>query len=170
MKIITLLLLPLLVVPVLAGGPPKKKSAAKTAVFTNLFNQANTDDNEYLDFEEFSNSYGAHPRPVITEYRYQVMSDLFWKSTRGFEVEIIGGISLEAFIEYNGGRKIVPSKNQIFFLADDNDDLNLTLSEFAATRVASAASQASTTRAFNKLDKDGNNLISAAEWGVTLDL
>lgn len=169
MKIATLLILPLLVVPVLAGGPPKKKSTAKTAVFTNLFNQANTDDNEYLDFEEFSNSYGAHPRPVITEYRYQVMSDFFWMATRG-DKEIIGGVSLESFIEYNGGRKIVPNKNQIFFLADDNEDNNLTLSEFAATRVASAASQASTTRAFNKLDKDGNNLISAAEWGVTLDL
>jgi hypothetical protein len=35
--------------------------------------------------------------------------------------------------------------------------------------VASAASKASTTKAFNKLDKNGNNLISAEEWGVTKD-
>lgn len=168
MKITTLLILPLLVVPVLAGGPPKKSGAAKTAVFTNLFNQANTDGNEYLDFEEFSNSYGAHPRPVITEYRYQVMSDFFWKVTRG-DKAIIGGVSLENFIRYNGGRSIVPSKSQIFFLADDNEDGDLTLTEFAATRVASASSQASTTKAFNKLDKDGNNLISEEEWGVVQD-
>ena len=165
MKITTLLLLPLLVVPAIAGPAPKKKSAGKTAVFTNLFNQANTDDNEYLDFEEFSNSYGAHPRPVITEYRFLVMSEIFWKVSRGDK--IAGGIPLEAFIEYNGGRKIVPSKSQIFFLADDNEDGDLTLSEFAATRVTPASSQASTTKAFNKLDKDGNNLISEEEWGVT---
>lgn len=164
MKITTLLLLPFLVVPVLAGPAPKKKPG-KTAVFTNLFNQANTDDNEYLDFEEFSNSYGAHPRPVITEYRFLVMSKTFWKVLRGDKVA--GGIPLEAFIEYNGGRKIVPSKSQIFFLADDDSDGNLTLSEFAATRVTPASSQASTTKAFNKLDKNGNNLISEEEWGVT---
>lgn len=168
MKITTLLLLPLLVVPALAGDRPKKKNAAKIAVFTNLFNQADTDKNELLDFEEFSNSYGAHPRPVITEYRFEVMSDRWLKTVRG--IKAIGGISLDAFIEYNGGRKIVPSKSQIFFLADDNEDNELSLSEFAATRVFPPSNEASVTKAFNKLDKDGDNAISPEEWGVKEEL
>jgi hypothetical protein len=163
MKIATLLILPLLAAPLLAGEGPKKKPA-KTGVFTQLFNEADTDENNILDFEEFSNSYGASKRPVVTEYRYSVMSDSFLKTARG--IKVIGGISLDSFIEFNGGRKINPSKTQIFFLADDNEDNNLTLSEFAATRVYPPSSEASVVKAFNKLDKNGNNLISAAEWGI----
>jgi len=166
MKATTLLLLPLLALPVLAGEP-SKRTPAKTAVFTKLFNEADTNDNNRLDFEEFSDSYGASKRPVVTEYRYEVMSERFI-ILRGFEP--IGGITLDTFIEFNGGRKINPSKTQIFFLADDNEDNNLTLSEFANTRVYPPSTEASVVKAFNKLDKNGNNLISASEWGIEEDV
>jgi hypothetical protein len=166
MKLATLLILPLLVVPAVAGG--SKKKPAKTGVFTQLFNEADTNENNILDFEEFSNSYGASKRPVVTEYRYNVMSESFFPTVRG--IKVIGGITLDSFIEYNGGRKINPSKTEIFFLADDNEDNNLTLSEFAATRVYPPSTEASVVKAFNKLHKNGNNLISATEWGIDEDV
>lgn len=162
MKATSLLLLPLLVLPALAGEAPKKP--AKTAVFTKLFNEADTNDNNRLDFDEFSGSYGASKRPVVNEYRFEVMSDSIINFPRGSE--LIAEISLETFIEFNGGRKIAPTKTQIFFLADDSEDGNLTLSEFAETRVYPPSTEASVVRAFDKLDKNGNNLISAAEWGI----
>lgn len=166
MKATTLLLLPVLALPVFAGESVKK-NPAKTAVFTKLFNEADTNDNNRLDFEEFSDSYGASKRPVVTEYRYEMMSERFI-ILRGLVP--IGGITLDTFIEFNGGRKINPSKTQIFFLADDNEDNNLTLSEFANTRVYPPSTEASVVKAFNKLDKNGNNLISASEWGIEEDV
>lgn len=166
MKLPTLLLLPLLAVTASAGERPKR-TPAKVAVFTELFNEADTDENNFLDFEEFENSYGASRRPVVTEYRFQVMSGRFIQEVRGFSK--FSGISLNAFIDFNGGRKINPSKTQIFFLADDNEDNNLTLSEFAATRVYPPSTEASVVKAFNKLDKNGNNLVSASEWGIDED-
>ena len=67
------------------------------------------------------------------------------------------------------GRKITPSKSVIFQAADDNDNGFLSLSEFFATRIQSASSEASAAKAFDKLDKNNDNQISPAEFGARRD-
>ena len=151
--------------PALAGE--RKVSPAKVVVFTNLFNEADTDGNEILDEEEFAGSYGASERPVITEIRFDEMARFFKQATRG-KLEEERGIFLEDFIYENGGRKITPSKFEIFEAADNNENGFLSLSEFFATRINSASSEASAAKAFDKLDKNNANQISPAEFGISV--
>ena len=158
--------LALTVSPALAGES-RKVSPAKVVVFTNLFNEADTNGNGILNFEEFSNSYGASERPVITEIRFDALASFFKSEVRGFSIEI-RGIRLEDFIYSNGGRRINPSKAQIFFAADDNDNGFLSLEEFFATRIQSASSEASAVKAFDRLDKNNDNQISPAEFGISV--
>jgi Ca2+-binding EF-hand superfamily protein len=149
------------------AGESRKVSPAKVVVFTNLFNEADTSGNGILSFQEFSSSYGASERPVITEIRFDALASFFKSVDRGFEIEI-RGIRLNDFIQANGGRKINPSKTQIFFAADDNDDGFLSMSEFFATRIQSASSEASAAKAFDKMDKNDDNRISPAEFGISV--
>ena len=153
--------------PALAGE--RKVSPAKVVVFTNLFNEADTDGNEVLDEEEFAGSYGASERPVITEIRFDELASFFKGELRGFVI-VERGIRLEEFIYANGGRKITPNKTEIFYEADDNENGFLSLSEFFATRIQSASSEASAAKAFDKLDKNDDNQISPAEFGVSVVL
>lgn len=167
MKSILLLSLGLAAIasPALAGE--RKVSPAKVVVFTNLFNEADTDGNGILDEEEFAGSYGASERPVITEIRFDELASFVKIGNRGIEV-IERGIYLQDFIFANGGRKIKTSKAEIFFAADDDDNGFLSLSEFFATRVQSASSEASAVKAFDKLDKNDDNQISPAEFGINV--
>ncbi|MEK7949330.1 hypothetical protein [Luteolibacter soli] len=155
-----------------AQAGERKISAAKIQVFTKLFNEANTDGNNYLDFEEFSNSYGASPRPVITEFRFDEMSRFIKSgiSTRGIIIlpPTERGIFLDDFIEASGGRAIKPNKTQIFFEADDNESGGLDIEEFAATRVYPPSNPASTVKAFEKIDKNDDGIISPSEWGIDI--
>lgn len=167
MKSILLLSLGLAAISSPAVAGERKISPAKVVVFTNLFNEADTDGNEILDEEEFAGSYGASERPVITEIRFDELASFFEFDTRGIAVPE-RGIRLEDFIFANGGRKIKTSKTQIFFAADDDDNGFLSMSEFFATRVQSASSEASAAKAFDKMDKNNDNQISPAEFGVTL--
>lgn len=166
MKITHLLIVAALVTPLMAEGPIRKKKSGKEVVFTNLFNEADTNGNEILDFEEFSNSYGASERPVVTLYRFNALSGRFIDN-RGLIV-IERGVNLGSFIESNGGRKINPNKSQVFFTADANRDGFLSPDEFFTTRVQSASSQASSMKAFDKLDKNDDNQISPSEFGANL--
>lgn len=151
----------------------RKISPAKVQVFTKLFNEANTDPKnpDYLTFEEFSNSYGAHTRPVITEIRFdELASFINVKTVRGaVVVPSERGIFLEDFIFANGGRAIKPSKSDIFWAADDNDSGGLDLEEFSATRVYPPTNPASNFKAFDKLDKNDDAIISPAEWGLKVE-
>jgi Ca2+-binding EF-hand superfamily protein len=168
MKSILLLSLGLAAVTTSAfAGESRKVSPAKVVVFTNLFNEADTDGNEVLDEEEFAGSYGASERPVITEIRFDSLASFINSFERG-KVEIERGILLEDFIEATGGRRITPSKAQTFFAADDNDNGFLSMSEFFATRIQSASSEASAAKAFDKLDKNNDNQISPAEFGISV--
>jgi hypothetical protein len=154
-----------LALPAFAAEAPSKKVSARTVVFTELFNEADANDNGSLDFEEFANSYGASPRPVVTEYRFDQMAFGDF-DTRGFP--ILRGISLSTFIATRGGRSINPSRNAIFFYADDNRDGFLTPGEFLATRVTPPSTLGSSQKAFDKLDDNEDGLISAAEWGIEI--
>jgi Ca2+-binding EF-hand superfamily protein len=151
--------------PAIAGE--RKVSPAKVVVFTNLFNEADTDGNEILDEEEFAGSYGSSERPVITEIRFDEMARFYKSNTRG-KLEEERGIFLEDFIYENGGRKITPSKFEIFEAADNDENGFLSLSEFFATRINSASSEASAAKAFDKLDKNNDNQISPAEFGISV--
>lgn len=142
---------------------PKKKSA-RESVFTRLFNEANTDGNAYLDEQEFARSFGASARPVVTEYRFATLS-VPVISTRGAEtVEL--GIFLDDFIEANGGRKLNPSKADIFLLADDNLDGFIDWFEYPVTRIQKTAVRGSIFDSFDKLDRNDDALISREEWGI----
>jgi hypothetical protein len=141
------------------AAEPRKASLAKVAVFTKLFNEADANGDGYLYREEFSNSYGASERPVVTSIRFNALANVF------IGLPVIG---LEDFIEANGGRKISPSKSQIFSYADDDEDGFLSMSEFFQTRIQSASSEASAARAFDKLDKNNDNQISEAEFGISI--
>lgn len=147
-----------------AGGPVKKKSA-REAVFTRLFNEANTDGNAYLDEEEFARSYGASPRPVVTEYRFKALASsvLIIQGVETFEP----GILLGDFIEAKGGRTLNPSKEEIFVLADKNGDGFIDYLEFPATRIQKTAVRGSIFDSFDKLDVNDDALITTAEWGVS---
>jgi len=152
--------------PAIAGE--RKISPAKIQVFTEFFNEANTDENNYLDFEEFSNSYGASTRPVITEIRFDELASFINVATvRGIVVPE-RGIFLDDFIAANGGRAIKPSKTEIFFAADDNDSGGLDIEEFAATRVYPPSNPASIFKAFDKIDKNDDAIISPTEWGIDI--
>ncbi len=59
MKITPLLIIAALAVPMAQAGPGRKSRTAKEVVFTQYFEEADADGNDILDFEEFSNSYGA---------------------------------------------------------------------------------------------------------------
>lgn len=165
MKITHLLIVAALATPAMAQGPMKKKSG-KEVVFTQFFNEADTNSNQVLNFEEFSNSFGASERPVVTLFRFNEMSGR-WIDTRGIIV-IERGVYLREFIEANGGRKINPNKTEIFFTADAYRDGFLSPDEFFTTRVQSASSQASSMKAFEKLDKNDDGRLSPAEFGANL--
>lgn len=166
MKITPLLIVAALAFPVAQAIPGKKARSGKEVVFTQLFQDANTDDNEILDFEEFSNSYGASERPVVTLFRFNQLSGR-WLDNRGI-IKIERGVYLSDFIESNGGRKINPDKTEIFYTADTNRDGFLSPDEFYATRIQSASSQASSMKAFDKLDKNDDGRLSPAEFGANL--
>lgn len=151
------------------AGDSKPVSAAKVQVFTKLFNEANKDGNDYLDEEEFANSHGASPRPVITEIRFDELASTVAPTARGIIIEPeVRGVFLEEFIESNGGRAIKPSKWEIFNAADDNEDGFLDLEEFEATRVSPASNPASIFKAFDKIDKNDDARISPAEFGLNV--
>ena len=166
MKITHLLIVVALATPAMAQGPMKKRSG-KEVVFTQLFEEADANSNQVLNFEEFSNSYGASERPVVTLFRFNEMSGR-WIDTRGL-IKIERGVYLREFIEANGGRKINPSKSEVFLTADTNRDGFPSPDEFYSTRIQSASSQASSIKAFDKLDKSDDGRISPAEFGITLD-
>lgn len=152
-----------------ATAGERKISPGKVQVFTKLFNEANTDAKtpDFLTFEEFSNSYGASTRPVITEIRFDELASFINVDTiRGGVAEPVRGIFLEDFIFANGGRSIKPSQAEIFWAADDDESGSLDFEEFEATRVAPAKSPASVFKAFDKIDKDDKNGISPEEWGI----
>lgn len=165
MKITHLLIVVALATPAMAQGPMKKRSG-KEVVFTQLFNEADTNSNQVLNFEEFSNSHGASERPVVTLFRFNQMSGRFI-DTRGL-IPIERGVYLREFIEANGGRKINPSKSEVFLTADINRDGFLSPDEFFTTRVQSASSQASSMSAFDKLDKSDDGRLSPSEFGANL--
>jgi len=151
--------------PATAGE--RKVPRAKIQVFTKLFNEANTDGNDYLDFEEFSNSYGASPRPVITEIRFDELATYLKVPSARALIEFPDrGIFLDDFIAANGGRAIKPSKEDIFWAADADESGDLDLEEFASTRVYPPSNPASTFKAFDRMDKDDDEAISPAEFGV----
>jgi hypothetical protein len=155
-----------LAAPAFAQGPPAiKKGSPRTAVFTQLFNQADADEDGYLDFEEFSNSYGASPRPVVTEFRFEQLS--FGRFVNR-DVAVRLGVSLSSFIAARGGRAINPSRSAIFYYADDDRSGYLTPEEFLATRVTPPSTLGSSQKAFDKLDKNDNSQISAEEWGLEI--
>jgi hypothetical protein len=153
----------LLPAPLLAASPGKKKSA-REVVLTRLFNEANTDGNDYLDEAEFANSYGASPRLVVTEYRFATLS-IPVVSTRGNEI-VVRGVFLVDFIEANGGRKFNPTKEDIFLLADDNSDGFIDWLEYPVTRIQKSAVRGSIFDSFDKLDRNDDGLISPEEWGL----
>ena len=146
-----------------AASAPKKKTA-RESVFTRLFNEANTDGNEFLDAAEFALSYGASPRPVVTEHRFQALSTLIVVDPKSETT--VRGVLIEDFIEANGGRKLNPSKADIFLLADDNADGYIDWFEFPATRIQKTAVRGSIFDSFDKLDRDDDALITPAEWGL----
>lgn len=166
MKITPLLIVAALAFPVAQAAPGKKAKSGKEVVFTQLFNEANTDGNSVLDFEEFSNSYGASERPVVTRFRFNVLSGRFMDD-RGIIV-IERGVYLSDFIESNGGRKINPNKTEIFYTADTYRDGFLSPDEFYSTRIQSASSRASSMKAFEKLDQNDDGRLSPAEFGANI--
>lgn len=141
-----------------------KKNSARQSVFTRLFNEANTDGNEYLDAAEFSRSYGASPRPVVTEYRFQALSTLIVVDPKSETT--VRGILIEDFIAANGGRKLNPGKADIFLLADDNADGFIDWFEYPVTRIQKTAVRGSIFDSFDKLDRDDDGLITPEEWGI----
>lgn len=148
----------------LAGGRPVvNRASAKAAVFTKLFNQADLDANGVLDEEEFGGSYGAHPRPVVTQFRFLELSR-FNNASRGVII-VKGGVTLDAFILNNGGRSLYPTLSQMFDLADTYSDGELDPEEFNFTRPVPGA-KGNSMKAFNKLDKDRNGGLSRAEFGI----
>ena len=166
MKITPLLIVAALATPLMAVPDKKKQRSGKEVVFTQLFEEADTDENEILDFEEFSNSYGASERPVVTLFRFNQLAGRSM-NFRGL-IPIYRGIYLYDFIEANGGRKINPNKSQIFYTADSDRNGFLSPSEFFSTRVAEASSGASSMKAFDKLDKNDDSQLSPAEFGANI--
>ena len=146
-----------------SAGEPVKKKSAREAVFTRLFNEANTDGNAFLDEEEFARSYGASPRPVVTEYRFKALAStvLILQGVETFEF----GILLGDFIEAKGGRTLNPSKEEIFVLADKNGDGFIDYFEFPVTRNQKTAVRGSIFDSFDKLDVNDDARITTAEWG-----
>jgi Ca2+-binding EF-hand superfamily protein len=169
MKYSLILSLALLAAPAFAGPsdsgprPIKGKKTAKAVVFTNLFNAADANRDGVLNEVEFGQSYGASDTPVVTRFRFLTMSRGIWW-VRG-EINVREGVYLEEFIRQNGGRRLNPNRAERFNYADLDQDGYLDPEEFVATRVAPAATQGNVARAFGKLDKNDDSLISRSEWG-----
>jgi len=140
-----------------------KKLSARQSVFTRLFNEANTDGNAYLDAAEFALSYGASPRPVVTEYRFRVLSTPIVVDAKSDVT--VQGVLLKDFIEANGGRKLNPGRADIFSLADDNADGYIDWFEYPVTRIQNTAVRGSIFDSFDKLDRNDDARITTAEWG-----
>ncbi|MCW1886313.1 hypothetical protein OKA04_16365 [Luteolibacter flavescens] len=161
-----------LAVPAFGGSPtPEPVPARKTfkqVVYTKLFVEADVDGDGVLDYEEFSKSIGGNPRPIVTQIRFDIMAtDLDVIADRGAIIVVPErGILLEEFIEYGGGRKIKPTKGQIFDAADTSEDGFLDIEEFEATRLFPPSTPSTIFRAFDKMDKNDDALISPAEYGV----
>jgi Ca2+-binding EF-hand superfamily protein len=151
-----------------ATAAERKFSKAKIQTFTKLFNEADLDSSGDLNFEEFSNSYGASPRPVITQIRFdELASDINTNTARGLVIiPSERGILLDDFIAANGGRSIKPSQEDIFWAADDDASGGLDFDEFADTRVYPASTSGSIFQSFDRIDKDDDGIISPAEWGI----
>jgi len=148
-----------------SAGEPVKKKSAREAVFTRLFNEANTDGNAFLDEEEFARSYGASPRPVVTEYRFNALASSILISRDVQVLEL--GILLADFIKAKGGRTLNPSKEEIFVLADKNGDGFIDYLEFPVTRNQKTAVRGSIFDSFDKLDVNDDARITTAEWGFS---
>jgi Ca2+-binding EF-hand superfamily protein len=158
--------------PAFAGAVPSKKQSAKDVVFTKLFNEADADLDGWLNEAEFGRSYGASDTPVVTEFRFKMMTSLIVPSLRVSPPVVLPepvlppiGVSLDAFIRQNGGRRLNPNRFERFLYADDDQDGFLDPEEFVATRVAPSAARGKVAQAFNKLDKNDDSLISPSEWG-----
>lgn len=162
MKAITLLTFALIAAPAFAAPEPSsKKKSAKAVVFTNLFNEADADRDGVLNEAEFGRSYGASDTPVVTEFRFQTMANLLPLRTNRIPV---GGVYLDEFIRQNGGRRLNPNRFERFLFADNDKSGFLDPEEFVATRVAPAATRGNLAKAFGKLDKNDDSLISPSEW------
>lgn len=153
-----------------AAADAPKISAAKVRVFTDLFNEADVDGDGILSYEEFSKSHGASNRPAITQIRFEVLASFIKVlSVRGVAVPPPErGILLNEFIQANGGRKIKPTRSEIFWAADDDDSGGLNLDEFVDTRVVPVSNYNTVFNAFNGIDKNDDAIISPAEWGISV--
>jgi hypothetical protein len=149
----------------MAGRP--KRDTAKAAKFTQLFNQADKNGNGVLDQSEFAGSYGAHPRPVVTLYRFLEMSNFIKIGEARGILAIERGVYLDTFIRNNGGRALYPSRTDMFLLADLDEDGFLDPDEFASTRPVPAA-KGSTMKALKKLDTDESGDLSPEEFGAEI--
>jgi hypothetical protein len=166
MKAITLLAFALIGAPAFAvPEAPSKKKSSKAVVFTNLFNEADANGDGVLNEAEFGRSYGASDTPVVTEFRFETMAYgplTLLRTNRGRPV---GRVYLDEFIRQNGGRRVNPNRFERFLFADNDKSGFLDPEEFVATRVAPAATQGNIAKAFGKLDKNDDSLISPSEWG-----
>ena len=141
--------------------PSVRRDTARAVVFTKLFRAADTNGDQILTFEEFSKSYGADARHVVTLFRYLNLSRGYYV-VRGISVE--SGVRLEEFIRYKGGRVFNPTRTEMFYLADADEDGALDPSEFATTRPVKAVG--ATMKALKKLDKDSSGDLSPVEFGA----
>lgn len=158
------ILLLALAAPLVAGDEAPRKKNARTVVFTQHFNNYDTDDDGVISWEEFQGSIGASDIPVLTEWRFLYMADFFKTATRS---KSEGGIFLDAYIRYAGGLRVPkPSKLDRFELADLNNDNFLNEDEYRLTRKTAAATDGSIGKSFNKIDKNDDNLISMQEFGI----
>jgi len=174
MKFTLALCFALLGAPAFAAVVPSGKQSAKALVFAKFFHQADADRDGLLNEAEFGRSYGASDTPVVTEYRFSVMMRLIAPPLRTHRsqplvfplpVTPLMVVFLDQFILQNGGRRLNPNRSERFLFADDNYDGFLDPEEFVATRVAPAATQGNIAKAFGKLDKNDDSLISPFEWG-----
>ena len=166
MKTTIAILLLALSSPLMAGGFVIRPHSPRTVVFSQYFDLYDTDGDGILSFAEFQGSIGASDIPVVTEFRFIFMAD-FLKSAAESESSPVEGLFINRYIRYAGGLKVPkPNKFIRFDLADDNNDGFLSMAEYAQTRNAAAATDGSLGKSFNKLDKNDDNQISPAEFGI----